>query len=201
MIVLDIETSGLIEDCGIWQIGSIDLESGREFLEEARIDDNDIIMDGAMKVTGKTERDFRDKNKQSQRQLILNYLNWRSNFENKLNLGQNVVWDSNMIEKRCRQYGILDKFGKVMNKRSIDLHTLAQEKYFELKKEYFLDKEGKSKMNLRNILKFCGMQDNRQAHNALEDCKLEGECYYRLKYRKNLFPEYAKFEIPEELRK
>ena len=38
-------------------------------------------------------------------------------------------------------------------------------------------------------------------HNALEDCKLEGECVYRLKFGKNLFPEYSKFEIPEVLRK
>jgi len=45
MIVLDIETSGLDSvKCGIWQIGAIDLATNEEFLEEARIDDEDIVL-------------------------------------------------------------------------------------------------------------------------------------------------------------
>ena len=68
-------------------------------------------------------------------------------------------------------------------------------------------------MDLTNILKFCGIKDNRvqfmngkiisegNPHNALEDCKLAGECFLRLVYGQNLFAEYSQFEIPEVLRK
>jgi len=56
-------------------------------------------------------------------------------------------------------------------------------------------------MGLKNILNFCGMQDNREVHNALEDCKLTAECFLRIIYKRNLFPEYAKFPIPEYLKK
>ena len=56
-------------------------------------------------------------------------------------------------------------------------------------------------MGLTNILKLCGMEDNRQAHNALEDCKLTGECFSRLIYGKNLFSEYIQFKIPLYLTK
>ena len=41
-VVLDIETSGInFEKCGIWQIGAIDLNTGEEFFEDCRIDDED----------------------------------------------------------------------------------------------------------------------------------------------------------------
>ena len=43
-IVLDLEMSGLdVVRCGIWQIGAIDLNTMEEFLEESRIDNEDII--------------------------------------------------------------------------------------------------------------------------------------------------------------
>ena len=68
-------------------------------------------------------------------------------------------------------------------------------------------------MNLASVLNLCGIPDQRKQeingeiseegtpHNALEDCKLEGECYCRLKFGKNLFPEYSEFKIPEVLTK
>jgi hypothetical protein len=40
-----------------------------------------------------------------------------------------------------------------------------------------------------------------KSHNALEDCKLEGECFSRLMYGRNIFPGYSKYKIPEVLRK
>ena len=56
-VVLDIETSGLDKvNCGIWQIGAIDLDDTKEvFFESSSIDDDDIVEDGALRVIGKTE--------------------------------------------------------------------------------------------------------------------------------------------------
>ena len=84
MIVLDIEASGLDSGrCGIWQIGALDFENpDNYFLEEGRIDDEDIVEQDALKVIGKEESELRDKTKQSQKQLIINFLN--SNRHNPL---------------------------------------------------------------------------------------------------------------------
>jgi hypothetical protein len=105
----------------------------------------------------------------------------------------------------------MDEFRKSAGQRGIDLHTLAGGGYYEVKNQYLLRERGLSDMNLKNILNFCGIPDKRRQmgrgevkeegtdHNALEDCKLEAECFSRLVYGKNLFPEYAKFKIPGEL--
>lgn len=218
MIVLDIEASGLhTGKCGIWQIGAIDLENTNNyFLQEGKIDDTDIVEEGALKVTGKTEEELRDKNKQSQKKLILNCLEWIKTCKEKLILGQNIGWDLNFIQNKCRDYGIMKEFREALGQRGMDLHTTAQNKYFQIYKKYLLKEKGSSDMNLTCVLKFCGIPDNRirmkegvitevekegTTHSALEDCKLEGECYYRIKHGKNLFLEYSQYEIPEALRK
>jgi len=216
MIVLDIETSGIDTGrCGIWQIGSIDLNHPENyFLEEARIDNEDVIGPTALEVTGKTEKELRDTKKQSQKQLILNYLNWRETCKEKITTGQNVGWDLNFIQNKCLKYGIMDKFRKSTGQRGIDLQTIAQEKYKELYGKYLLKENGNSGMNLFEVLNFCGIPDQRKkvddkgniskegtAHSALEDCELEGECYWRLENGKILFPEYTQYKIPKELEK
>lgn len=66
-------------------------------------------------------------------------------------------------------------------------------------------------MGLTNILEFCGMKDERislrdghvdrkgSPHNALEDAKLEAECFSRMAYGRNLLEEYKKFPLPDYL--
>ena len=109
---------------------------------------------------------------------------------------QNPEFDVGFILTKARKYGLEIPFPH----RVFDLHTLAQVKHFQIKKE-FLIKENKSDLGLTNILSFVGMRDERGAHNhnGLEDAKLEAECFSRLLYGKGLFPEYAQFKIPEYL--
>lgn len=214
MIVLDIETSGLAGNCGIWQICAINLDDAPNyFLQESRVDDDDLIQEGALKVTGKTREELLDVTKQSQKQMILNYFNWVRNQPEKIFFGQNVGWDICMIQDKCFKYGITDLFSEIHGLRGNDLHTLAQDKYYELHGRYFLNDKGRSNMSLPNILNFCGIPDKRiklekekvvragTVHNAFEDCQLEGEVLYRFKFGKNFFSEYSKFEIPYYLRK
>ena len=210
MIVLDMETSGLdLVKSGIWQIGAIDLNNPEDqFIEEARIDDDDIISDGALKVTGKTEEELRDPNKQSQKEMFAKFIEWIGNRPMKNLLCQNPQWDFSWLSIRVEKYGLKKPFPY----RTFDLHTLAQTRYFDINKKFMIEGE-KSGMNLLNTLKFCGLKDDRvmmknaevikegKPHNALEDCKLEGECFFRLVYGKNLFPEFSKFPVPGVLKK
>ena len=215
MIVFDIETSGLnIGECGIWQIGAIDMNNpDNYFLEEARIDDEDQVEIEAMNVTGKSEGDLRDKNKQSQKQLILNFLEWIRTCREKISLGQNVGFDIMFLQTKSMKYKIIDIFREVMGARTMDLHTIAQMKYHEIYGKYKLREEGLSDMNLKNTLDFCGIPDERRVveneeikeegkpHDALDDCKLEAECFSRIVYGKNLFTEYSQYKIPEHLKR
>jgi len=202
MIVLDIETSGLDNvKCGIWQIGAIDLDTNEEFLEEARIDDEDLLLDSrvdkpVLEVIGKKEENLRDNTKQSQKQLLINFFNWCEDRKLKNCLCQNPQFDLGFIWVKARKYELEIPF----HHRAYDLHSIASLKYFQLNNKFLINKDH-SDMGLKNILNFCGIQDNRGVHNALEDCKLTAECFSRLIYKKNLFPEYNKFLIPEYLKK
>ena len=59
MIVVDIEVPGLFpEEHGIYQIGAIDLNNpNNTFLEEARIDEEDKVLENALTIIGKTEEE------------------------------------------------------------------------------------------------------------------------------------------------
>jgi DNA polymerase III epsilon subunit-like protein len=198
MIALDIETSGLNpEQHGIWQIGAIDLTNPENyFLEECRIDKDDEISGEALEVGGITEEQLRNNSKQSQEQLLINFFVWIEKSDFKNCICQNPQFDLGFISLKARKYGLKPKF----HHRAFDMHSIAQTKYFEVKKS-FLILDGISKMNFANVLEFCGLKDNRGAHNALEDCKLTGECFSRIFYSKSLFPEYSEFKIPDYLKK
>jgi DNA polymerase III epsilon subunit-like protein len=214
MIVLDIESSGIDTGrCGIWQIGAIELENPKNyFLQEARIDYEDIVEKGAMKVTGKTEAEMRNSNKQSQKELIIKFLEWAKDCKNKLIIGQNIGWDLTFIQNKCFKYDLYELFRKTTGFKGLDTYAIAQIKHLEKKGNFSIKEDGRGEMGLNKILEFCGMPDNRinlngeeivkkgDPHNALEDAKLTGECFYRLIHGKNLFPEYSQYEIPEVLK-
>lgn len=194
MIVVDIESSGLDSGrCGIWQIGALELENpSNTFFEEGKIDDEDKVEKEALLVIEKKESELRDKNKQSQKKLIENFLEWCRTCQMKVIAGQNVGWDVSFIQNKCIRYGIDDKFREAIGQRVIDLHTLAQIKYKEQKGKFKLKEKGSSDMNLPNVMEFCGMEDKRkivysgkvvkegEPHNAFTDAKLTAECIRRL---------------------
>jgi len=216
MIILDIETSGLTDHNGIWQIGSLEFENPNNyFLEEGRIDDIDEIDKMALRVTGKTEAELRDTSKQSQEQLIMNYLNWVKLQKEKVIWGSSISWDIQRIQSKCIRYGeqmhkfFLDFHGR----RGFDIEQLAQDIYKKIHGEYLFGKNLTHEMSLKKTLELCGVPGERiltygpkiikegKVHKALEDCKLEAECLSRLEFGKNKFREYSKYKIPKYLLK
>ena len=202
-IAMDIETSGIDPvKCGVWQIGAYDMNTGEEFLGEAKIDDEDQVLNDknanktVFEVTGKTEEVLRDKNKQSQKDLIQKFLQWVKTRSSLNFLCQNPQFDISRIVIKADKYG----FNIPFHFRAFDLHSIAQEKYYEIHKN-FLIKGNISDMGLKNILKFCGIEDKRKSHNALEDAKLTAECFSRIIYGKGLFEEYSGYKIPEKLKR
>lgn len=197
MIVVDLEMSGLnIEKCGIWQIGAVDLKNPENiFFEESRIDDEDIVEAGALKVIGKTEKELRDKSKQSPKQLLQNFFKWCEETQAKTLIAQHPQADFAFLENKAWKY----ELDFPLNHRAFDLHSITQIKYFELNGEFLMNQD-KSEMGLGNTLKLVGMSDPRKAHNALEDAKLTAECFFRLVYGKSLLAEYFQFKVPKYLK-
>ena len=188
MIVLDIETSGLNpEKCGIHQVGAIDLETDEEFFEECRIDNDEEIQEEAMNVNGMTEEEFRDKNKQSQKEIFKNFFKWIGKRKIKNFICQNPQFDIGFLNIKSEKYGL----EKPYPYRAFDLHTLGQAVYYK-KYGKFLTEEGKSGMGLSKILEMTGRKDERiqlkggkiikkgKPHNAIEDARLEAECFKKL---------------------
>ncbi len=212
-VVVDIEASGGNPlEHGIWQIGAIDLNTMEEFLEESKIDDEDKVAEEALMIIGKTEEELREKNKQTQKELLKKFFKWLETRKMKNLLCHLPEFDQGFLRKKMLKYFKEDPFWPDFH-RAFDLHTIAQVKFFELNGKFLTKEDNNSDMGLKNILKLCGMNDERRAvregkisregkpHNALEDAKLTAECFSRLMYGKNLFPEFSKFEIPKELKK
>ena len=184
MISVDLEMSGIYPaENGIWQIGAYDLESKKEFLDECRIDDEDKIEKGALIVTGKTEKELRDQNKQSQKELLEKFFKWVEDKKIKNMLCQNCL-DYAFLIVKARKYGLKVSF----HYRMFDLHSIAQLRYYQKNGKFSIDKDH-SNMNLKSILEFCGLKDDRiqmeggkvvqegKPHNALEDAKLNAKCF------------------------
>src|SRR3989344_109326 len=192
MIVLDIEASGPDNGkCGIWQIGAVNMKTKEEFLEESRIDDEDEINKEALELIEKTEKYLRDESKQSQKKLIENFLDWLSNFDERVIGGHNIGWDISFLSNKSMRYGIREKFSKIMGYRAIDIQTVAQIRFLK-ENGKFKKKEGKNDMHLSAVMEMCKIKDPRKRiaggkiikegtpHNALEDAKLTAKCFERL---------------------
>lgn len=193
MIVVDIETSGgpALDKYGIWQIGAIDLETGEEFLDECRIDDDEEIKEEALHICGKTEEGLRDKNKKSQKEMIKNFLKWVEKRKSKNIACLHPQFDIAFLWIKMNKYNLNSKYlGFPDYQRFFDLHTIAQIVYHNRTGKYLM-KDDHSDMGLRNILGMFGIKDERRGrangkfsggkpHNALDDAKLEAECFKKL---------------------
>jgi|SRR3989338_58752 len=188
MIALDIETSGLNQcRCGIWQIGAIDLPSGREFFIEGRIDNEDAIEKEALIITGKTEQELRDPSKPYQKSIIESLFSWLKDKSMRNFLCQNPCFDVSYISAKARKYALPIPYGH----RSFDLHTIAQLIYYK-NHGIYMASNGKSSFDLSKILDYCGFHDTRISlengkikkpgtpHSALEDARLLVSCYKKL---------------------
>jgi len=91
MIIVDMEFSGLNPvKHGIFEIGAVDSENSQNtFFGECMIDGDDLSVKDALAVSGKTDGDVRDTNRQSQKELLQSFFKWVNEIENKILVCQN----------------------------------------------------------------------------------------------------------------
>lgn len=212
MIIIDIETTGVnFWENAILSIGALCFDNPeKQFYGECRVDEDDIITEDALKINGFSREDITNKEKQTQKELIKKFLEWLDKQETRILAGHNVgFFDLNFIKTKAEKHKIDIK----TRYRSLDLCSVAQTRFFQINKKFLLDNFKENGMSLPEVLKFCGIKDERieirdgklvrqgKKHNALEDCKLEAECFSRLLSSKGMFEEYNKFLIPNYLKK
>jgi DNA polymerase III epsilon subunit-like protein len=211
MILIDIETTGVnFWENGIVSIGALCFENPKnQFYGECRIDEDDIITEDALKINGFTREEITNKGKQTQEELVKSFFKWLEKQDTRILAGHNVgFFDLNFIKTKAKKYNLNIK----TRYRSLDLCSVAQTRYFQINGKFLLDDYKENAMSLPEVLRFCGIKDERieirdgklikqgKKHNALEDCKLEAECLSRLLSGKGLFEEYNKFPIPDYLK-
>ena len=194
MLVVDVEASGVeAHKHSIVSVGALDLSNpSNRLYEECRVWDGAHIMDEALKVNGFTKEQITDAKKQSEADLIHAFLHWSGSLEERTLAGQNVSFDRDFLKAAAERAGHTDwPFAY----RTIDTHTLC---YMHMIQRGLQPpvRHRRSALNLDAVLKYCGIPEEPDPHNALTGALSHAECIARLLYDRKLLPEFTQFEIP-----
>jgi DNA polymerase-3 subunit epsilon len=199
MIIIDTETTGVDPKLNsLLSIGAIEFENpSNRFYGECHIFEGAHVHEEALRVTGFTDQQIKDKTKLSDKKLVLSFIEWSKTCKDTTCVGENPSFDRDFIHETCKRYGIMFPFAY----RTIDIHSIAYGHCLRQGRE-IPKKNNHSGLNLDTTLALVGLGDIvRVHHNALEDTLLEAEAFSRLIFSKKLLPEYQEHEIPETLHK
>jgi len=204
MVVIDVEATGPdlrtnyadFFNYSILSIGAIHFEDPQNsFYIECRAHRGAKIDKDSLKVAGFTEEEIKDKNKPTPSEAVGEFFNWCKDFNDITFAGNAVFFDyfyfDTIIKKNNLPYAVPQKI--------VDLHTISYLKHMEAGKEIAM-RDRFSKVTLKQTLELVGIDDLDIPHHALEDAKLETECFYRILYGMSCFSEYKRYKVPRYLR-
>jgi DNA polymerase III epsilon subunit-like protein len=195
MLIIDIEATGTnAHKHSILSIGAVDLQNPtNRFYSECRIWEGAHVMDEALVVNGFTLEEINDSTKQTESELVTQFMEWTHSLANRTPAGQNVSFDRAYLEAACNRAGI--QFDLPF--RTIDAHTLGVMHMIKRGLVPPFDVEHKhSALNLDGVMNYCGIPDEPDPHNALTGALSHAEVVSRLLFDKKLLPEFSQFEIP-----
>ncbi len=196
MIVLDVETSGVVpEKHSILSIGAIDLhEPTNQFYEECRLWDGAEASEEALAVNGFTREEIADPSRQTEAGLVASFIAWAMDRPPDRTLAaQNVTFDRLFLEAACMRAGIEYPFAH----RTLDIHTLVWA-HMMARGETPPVTNRHSGINLGFALNYVGVPEEPKPHNALTGALCHAEVIARVAYNKNLLPDFSTFAIPWE---
>lgn len=196
MIIIDIETTGLDpRKHSLLSIGAVNFNNPEEtFYGECRIFDGADIMEEVLEMNGFTVDGVIDKKKQSPSDLIKSFIEWLNQFKDQTIAGHNVHSDLGFLRIEAARSNLNYRFSY----RVVDLHTVAYVKRLQSKEAEPLSKDITG-LEIDDIVKMAGIEPDRVAFQALEDARLEAECFSRLIHGKSLFDDYNEYQIPAYL--
>jgi DNA polymerase III epsilon subunit-like protein len=195
MIIIDIEASGVDNrKHSIVSIGALDFSNPtNRFYGECRIWPGAHIMDEALKVNGFTKDQITDPSKESEAELVQEFMEWSQHMSDRTLTGQNVSFDRDFTKAACERAGI----SWDLPYRTLDTHSLC---YMHMVKRGLtppIDVEHRrTALNLDAIMNYCGIPDEPDPHNALTGALCHAEVTWRLLYGKKLLPEFKQYAIP-----
>lgn len=150
-------------------------------------------MEGALAVNGFTETEATDTTKQSEAELVLQFIEWTMECADRTLAGQNVGFDRAYLSAACERAHLQFDFPY----RTIDAHTLC---YMHMIKNGvtppFDPQHKRTNLNLNTVLQYCGIPTEPNPHNALTGAKCHAEVTARLLYGRALLPEFSSFPVP-----
>jgi DNA polymerase III epsilon subunit-like protein len=198
MIVLDVEASGTnYQKHSMLSLGALDFtHPDNRFYGECQAWEGAHLDDEALAVCGFTREEATDNTKQTEAQLIAQFLTWAEGIEDQTLAGQNVSFDRDYVKAACERAGYNYPFAY----RTVDTHTVAYTHMVLQGKEVPIEKRH-SALNLDAVLHYTGIPDEPEPHNALTGALSHAEVLSRLLYGKGLLPEFAEFPVPEGVQK
>ena len=193
MIVTDIETTGTNpEKHSILSIGAIDLDNPKEeFYGECKMWEGAHVDDEALNINDVTLEEAQDPAKQSEAQLVADFLAWIMERTEHTIAAHNPVFDISFLEAAAMRA----KINFPLARRSIDQHTVTITHLLLNGKQPPVEK-GRTAVNSDFIMKYVGIPAEPRPHNALNGAKWEAEALSRMLYNKNLLPEFEGHKIP-----
>lgn len=192
MIVIDIEASGV--DCrvhSLLSIGAVDFsEPNRQYYGECRLRDGASFMEEALAVNGFLYEEIVNPNKQTEIELVEDFLVWFQKCENHTLAGQNPHFDLSFLEQACRWGGLNMPFAK----RLIDLHSIAVFHMISKGLEPPIRKR-RSDVDSNMIMRYVGIPEEPRPHNALNGAVWETEAFNRLFYNEGLFKDFERYQV------
>ena len=210
VVVFDCETTGLDwKRNSIVSLGAVDLSSGDTFYEECRILDNTEIDVNALGVNGFTKDDVTDPNKESAKDLYLHFAEFCRNhnadvlsgfnihsFDLKMLFGlvmkENLDWEipTNYIDVKT------DFENYIFNNPDFEKLRSTIEAIYHFGTSENNPNQKISYISMNKAMKFYGIDDEPEPHNALGGAKYASELFTLLYYKKHFIPEFEKFAIP-----
>jgi len=195
MLIVDVEASGTrCAQHSIVSIGAVDFNNpDNRFYEECRIWDGAEIMSGALEVNGFTEAQITDQSKQSEAHAVQKFLDWSHDVSDRTLTGQNPSFDRDFLREAAYRAHINWDFAY----RTIDTHSLCWMHIIKRGNKPPVDATRKrSDLDLNAILRYCGIPNEPDPHNALTGALCHAEVTSRMLFDRKLLPEFEHFDIP-----
>ena len=192
MIVIDVETSGVDPyKNSLLSIGAVEFErSENQFYGECRVWEGAHIDPEALLINGFTQVQVTDPKKKSDKDLLLDFLQWANGCSEKTIAGHNPSFDRDFLRVTAMRYHVNWPFAH----RTIDLHSIA---YFHALRRGIAppQKNNHSDFSLDKILEYTGIPPEPKPHNGLMGAKLESEVFHRFFKGRPLFREWQSIPV------
>jgi len=195
MLIVDIEASGTnYQKHSIVSIGALNFDNPENrFYEECKIWNGAHVMEGALEVNGFTEAEITNPTKKTEAEIVEKFIDWSKSFSDRTLTGQNISFDRDFLRAGAQRAGLNWNFAY----RTIDTHSLCWMHIIKSGEKPPVDPLHKrSNLDLNAVLRYCGIPDEPDPHNALTGALSHAEVTARLLYDKKLLPEFQQFDIP-----